>query len=210
MPDGNLSGGVEGDSDLEDADETRTQKALDMLMRGEVISDTSLKSEGNLQPNNDTRSEPSPRQPSKFAARRQFANDVSNSSPRTGSKPSESSSPQPSPFRKPPSVIATPKMASEIHTATKAAVSAKTQPPSSAFSSMIVDSPSFPASGSFSSVIVDSPSFPQTAHSPDQVACPTALADQVRESSSLGRTPAASGNSQNPPGKVSRFKAARS
>jgi len=211
LPEGTLSGGVEGDSDPEDVDETQTMRALEMLMRGEVVPEASLKGDSNSQPGNSTPSEPSPRQPSMFAARRQFANDVSNSSRRpTAAKSPESLSPNtpPSPFRKPPTVISTPNTAST--TALKKVVASTSQPQANSFSSMIVDSPSFPAPpGSFSSVIVDSPSFPQPTSSRDQVTRPTALADQVQEHTP-GRTPTASENLQKPLAKVSRFKSARS
>ena len=83
------------------------------------------------------------------------------------------------------------------------------QPQSDAFSSMIIDSPSFPAPGSFSSVIMDSPSFPKPAISQDQATRPVALADRVQESAP-GRNPPALGNLQKPAEKISRFKSARS
>lgn len=122
MPDGKLSGGVEGDSDTEDTKETQTQRALDMLMRGEVISRPSFKSRSNSQPDNGAPSEPPPRSTSKFSSRRQFANDVSNSSLQTAAQSPVPSSAniQSSPFRKPPTVISMPKTAS---TTTLAAVS---------------------------------------------------------------------------------------
>ncbi|KLO18543.1 hypothetical protein SCHPADRAFT_993438 [Schizopora paradoxa] len=208
-PEGKLSGDV-GDSDHEDESEARTQRTLDMLMRGEVVSEAPPDVSGDSQPANGLSHEPSTRQPSKFAARRQFADDVSNASPSATGKLAEPSS-RPTaptmPFRKPPTVISTPRTPSSPATSKNASIP-MSQPQPNAFSSMIIDSPSFPAPGSFSSVVLDSPSFPKPTSSRDQATRP-ALADRVQESTP-GRKPPASGNLQKSTEKISRFKSARS